>query len=75
MKTILIPLMNELVDHAYNETYVREIDDFMSQISDSQDHTSLFEEFRNRSLTSKSVATKEKQKLINRKQLLQFSEK
>ena len=75
MKTILIPLMNELVHHAYNEAYVKEIDNLTSKISNSQDHTGLFEEFKNRSLTSKAVATKEKQKLINRKQLLQFSEK
>jgi hypothetical protein len=67
--------MNELVHHAYNEAYVKEIDNLTSKISNSQDHTGLFEEFKNRSLTSKAVATKEKQKIINRKQLLQFSEK
>ena len=53
--------MNQLVHHAYNEAYVKEIDNLPSKISNSQDRTSLFEEFKNRSFTSKAVATKEKQ--------------
>ena len=75
MKTILIPLMNKLVDTAYNETYVKEIDSVMSQISSNQDHKSLFEELKGRSVTSKANATKNNEGPVNRKQLLQFSEK
>lgn len=75
MKTILIPLMNKLVDTAYNETYVKEIDSVMSQTLGNQDHKSLFEEFKGRSVTSKADAMKDNGGPVNRKQLLQFSEK
>ena len=78
MKSILIPLVQELVEKAYGNTLVQDLDNLLqlnSAGTSNFDNNALFQEFKDRCVASKKIKSQiQKGQTSNRKQLLQFSE-